>query len=66
MYQLRYLCTVEPVGPFTEDPDGKIAEIKLINPADYKQYFDWGQIGERIIERAVELKEKLNTVKSIA
>ena len=37
-------------------PDG----LKLVDPKDYKQYFDWGRIGERIIERAVELKNKLN------
>ena len=36
-----------------------ITEIKLIDPKDIKQYFDWGVIGDRIIERAVELKSKL-------
>ena len=57
--QLRYVCMVEPYGDFISDPDGSITEIKLINPKDYKQYFDWGEIGERIIERAIELKSKL-------
>ena len=56
-YQLRYVCAVQPYGPFVSDPAGSITEIKLINPKDYKQYFDWGQIGERIISRALELKE---------
>lgn len=59
-YQLRYVCSVQPYGPFVSDPADSIAEIKLINPADYKQYFDWGSIGERIIERALELKKRLN------
>lgn len=57
--QLRYFCIVEPYGDFTSDPDGSITEIKLIDPKDYKQYFDWGEIGERIIERAIEFKSKL-------
>lgn len=58
-YQLRYACMVEPLGEFESDPGGTIMAIKLIDPADYKQYFDWGKIGDRIINRAVELKAKL-------
>jgi hypothetical protein len=50
---------VKPYGDFISDPDGSITEIKLIDPKEYKQYFDWGEIGERIIERAIELKNKL-------
>ncbi len=57
--QLRYICIVKPYGDFISDPDGSITEIKLIDPKEYKQYFDWGEIGERIIERAIELKNKL-------
>lgn len=56
IYQLRFLCIVRPYGPFIEDPAGAVTEIKLIDPKDYKQYFDWGEIGERIVERALELK----------
>jgi len=59
VYQLRYVCAVEPFGPFVSDPDGGIAEIKLIEPADYSKYFDWGKIGERLVTRALELKGKL-------
>ncbi len=58
-YQLRYMCVVEPYGPFVSDPDDSITEIKLINPKDYKQYFDWGSIGDRMMERALEQKVKL-------
>ena len=58
-YQLRYACTARPYGPFVSDPAGGVTEIKLIDPKDYKNYFDWGKIGERIIERALELKNKL-------
>lgn len=60
VYQLRYVCKVEPIGAFASDPAGSITEIKLIDPKEYKKYFDWGTIGERIIERAVELKGKLS------
>ena len=55
--QTRSFCIVEPYGDFLLDPDGEITEIKLIDPADYKKYFDWGEIGERIIQRALKLKE---------
>ena len=59
IYQLRYACLVKPHGPFVSDPDGSITEIKLIDPIDFKKYFDWGKIGDRIIERALELKPHL-------
>ena len=54
--QTRSFCIVEPVGDFFADPDGDVTEIKMINPNDYKKYFDWGKIGDRIMERALELK----------
>jgi len=53
--QTRSVCIVEPYGPFVSDPDGDVTEIKLIDPADYKIYFDWGKVGERIMERALSL-----------
>lgn len=56
--QLRYACKVVPIGPFVKDPAGSVTAVKLINPSDYKKYFDWGEIGERIIKRALELKKK--------
>ncbi len=59
IFQLRYACAVRPIGPFISDPAGGVTEIKLINPMNYKQYFDWGKIGERMINRALEVKEKL-------
>ncbi len=57
--QTRSVCIVEPYGPFTTDPDGDITEIKLIDPVDFKKYFDWGEIGDRIMERAIILKNDL-------
>ena len=56
--QTRSFCLVEPVGEFVSDPDGDVTEIKLIDPKDYKQYFDWGEIGDRIMQQALL---KLNT-----
>lgn len=58
-FQLRYVCEVAPYGEFISDPCGDITEIKLIDPKEYKLYFDWGEIGERIIDRAIELKSKM-------
>ena len=59
IYQLRYVCLVRPYGPFISDPAGSVTEIKIIDPKEYKNYFDWGKIGDRIINRALELKNKL-------
>lgn len=50
--QIRSFCIVEPIGPFIADPDGDITEIKLINTADIKEYFDWGTIGDTIVAEA--------------
>lgn len=58
-YQLRYVCTVKPYGEFISDPAGTITKIALINPADHKEYFDWLEIGDRIIQRAQELLPNL-------
>lgn len=56
--QTRSFCIVEPHGPFVSDPDGDVTEIKLIDPKDYKHYFDWGEIGERIVERAISIRDQ--------
>ena len=54
-YQLRVFCEVKPLGEFVEDPDGDIIKIKYIDPKDYNKYFNWGKIGDRIIERILDL-----------
>lgn len=58
-YQLRYVCKVRKIGEFVSDPAGSIREIKFVAPGEYKKYFDWHKIGDRIIERALTLKNKL-------
>lgn len=55
IYQLRYVCIVKPFGPFVCDVMGDIVSIKLVEPKEYKVYLKWGDIGNRIIERAIEL-----------
>lgn len=50
----RSVCIVKPYGDFVADPAGDVTEIKLIDPADYKKYFDWGPISDRMMERALE------------
>jgi len=52
--QTRSVCLIEPIGEFTKDPDGDITEIKLIDPKDYKQYFDWGEAGDRLMEQVLK------------
>lgn len=58
--QTRSFCIVEPYGDFVSDPDEDITEIKLIDPKDYKQYFDWLKIGDRIMDKALEMFKKYN------
>lgn len=58
-YQIRAVCNVKPFGPFVSDPDGDIIKFKFINPSELKQYFDWGEIGEAIISRAILLNKKM-------
>jgi 8-oxo-dGTP diphosphatase len=57
--QTRSFCIVEPYGDFVSDPDGDITEIKMIDPKDYKEYFDWGKSGDRVMQKALELKNKI-------
>ena len=54
-YQLRAMCLVEPIADFKIDPAGTITEVRLIDPKEYKIFFDWGEVGENIIHRALLL-----------
>ena len=56
---LRFACLVEPAGEFESDPAGEVTAVKLIDPATFLQFADknWGQIGERMLARALELRE---------
>jgi ADP-ribose pyrophosphatase YjhB (NUDIX family) len=59
--QTRSVCIVEPYGPFVEDSDGgEITKIELIDPKEYKKYFDWGEIGDHLMERVLQLKAQMD------
>jgi len=64
-YQLRYFAQVEPIGPFTPDcdPDGDVTELLEVDPSDYQKYFDWGEVGESIMKRAIEINESITVQK---
>lgn len=57
--QTRSVCIVECLGDFVADPDGDISEIKLIEPSQYKDYFNWNEIGDHVMKRALQLKEEM-------
>lgn len=59
---MRFVCIGEPHGAFVEDPDeGEITKIEFIDPSEYKNYFDWGSIGEHMMERALKIKAEWRT-----
>ena len=55
IYQIRYCCVVEPFGPFVSDPDNDILKIKMIAPDEFGRYFEWGEIGDRLLIRSLSL-----------
>jgi len=58
--QVRSVCLVEPYGDFVSDPDdGEITEIKLIDPKEYKHYFNWMDIGDHLTKRAIAVKARI-------
>lgn len=63
--QLRMFAIVEPYGEFESDPDGDISEVKLIDPQDYRKYIQWGEIGDHLIERAVEMHNNYSEITKV-
>ncbi len=59
--QTRSVCLVEPYGAFISDPDGDVTQIKFIEPSELKQYVDWGEIGDHLLERALLTLHKMET-----
>ncbi len=57
--QTRSVCIVEPIGPFVADPDGDITEIREIDPQEYTDYFNWGEVGEHVMKEALRIKKAL-------
>jgi ADP-ribose pyrophosphatase YjhB (NUDIX family) len=56
--QVRFFAIVERIGPFVSDPAGKVTEVILTDRENYKKYFDWKEVGQRVIDRAYELKDQ--------
>ncbi len=55
---MRFVCIGEPYGEFITDPDeGEITKIELIDPEESKTYFDWKDIGDHMMKRALKIKE---------
>jgi ADP-ribose pyrophosphatase YjhB (NUDIX family) len=66
VHQLRAVCIVEPYGPFVADPDdGEVTEIRLIDPGDITQYFDWGEVGAHLLRRALEIKGLMASAQAV-
>jgi ADP-ribose pyrophosphatase YjhB (NUDIX family) len=59
-HQTVSVCIVKSKGDFQSDPDGDITEIKLIDPKDYKQYLDWGERGDILMQRALDVKKQID------
>jgi len=59
-YQLRYAVKSKKYGEFEKDlGGGSVDKVKFIELEEIKDYFNWREVGDRIIERAKELKPKL-------
>lgn len=54
--QVRMACRVDKIGERLLDPDnGKTYERALVSPEKAKVLLSWGDIGNRIIEKATEV-----------
>jgi len=60
IYQVRYFAVATPYGDFVSDPDGTIDKVVVIDPLEYKKYFDWKKIGDEIFKKALKIKNNLN------
>ncbi|HEX9679212.1 MAG TPA: NUDIX hydrolase [Candidatus Saccharimonadales bacterium] len=60
-YQLRVVATIRPKTEQTPDPAGTVTGFKFIEPNEVNKLIDYGPVGERMVERALE---KLPTLKS--
>lgn len=63
--QARSFCIVEPIGDFIRDPGGDVTDIKLIDPRNYRYYFNWGIIGDHLLKKAIEAKGKFAARKNL-
>jgi len=59
IYQVQYLCLVEPYGPFISDPDGGVTEIKLVDYSEMAEYFDKNDTSRLTLTRCKEVLDKV-------
>ena len=54
-YALRYVCTVEPLGRFVQDPAGQILRLSEVPPEQFVEQLAWGKIGPELLRRSLDL-----------
>lgn len=59
IYQVRYVATVKPYGPFVTDPAGHIVAINLVPESDAPHLLNWGDIGQQLFIRAKQKRDLL-------
>ncbi len=58
-YQVRYFCKIEKILPQTIDPDTSVLyDRKFIPITELNNYLKWGEIGDNIVIRALEIDNK--------
>ncbi len=53
-WQLRVAAKVEKIGDFESDPGGPVTAIKLCKIEEFNSYIQYGKVGERLIQRALD------------
>lgn len=58
-YQVRYFCKIKKLLPQSIDPDtGVLYDRKFIPIKELNNYLKWGEIGEIIVMRVLEIENK--------
>ena len=56
-YQVRYFCKIKKILPQTIDPDTEVLyDRKFIPIIELNKYLKWGEIGEAIINKVLEVE----------
>lgn len=58
-YQVQYLCLVEPYGPFVEDPDGGVTEVKLVDFAEVSKILEPADTSHATLKRCEEVFKEI-------
>lgn len=57
-YRVQYICKVEPISAFVDDPAGNINKILWIDPDDYEEFIEGKEIRGAVLERAISVYRK--------